>query len=60
MDHCDTAGPTVTIVVEGGVVQDVALPLGVRVVVRDYDIDGSEVDLAEDKNGDRYLEGIWE
>ena len=59
MDH-DTTGPTVTVVLEGGVVQDVAVPLGVRVVVRDYDIDGSEVDLAEDENGDHYLEAVWD
>ena len=34
MDPYDTAGPTVHITVEGGVVQHVAVPLGVRVVVR--------------------------
>jgi L-ascorbate metabolism protein UlaG (beta-lactamase superfamily) len=60
MNHYDTAGPTVHITVEGGVVQHVAVPLGVRVVVRDYDVDGSETDLAEDENGDKYNEGIWE
>jgi hypothetical protein len=60
MNPYDTAGPTVTVVVEGGVVQHVAVPLGVRVVVRDYDVDDSETDLAEDDNGDRYLEAIWD
>lgn len=60
MSHYDTTGPTVHVTVEGGVVQHVATPLGVRVVVRDYDIDGSETDLAEDGNGDKFVEGIWE
>ncbi len=59
MDHHDTAGPTVHITVEGGVVQHVDCPAGVRVVIRDYDIDGSEADLLEDDNGDQYIEGIW-
>ena len=51
---------TVHLTVEGGVVQHVAVPRGVRVVVRDYDVDGSETDIAEDENGDKYNEGIWE
>jgi len=51
---------TVTIAVEGGVVQGVDCPAGVQVVVRDYDVDGSEPDLAEDETGDEYLESIWE
>ena len=49
-----------TVTVEGGVVQHVEVPPGVRVVVKDYDIDGSESDLAEDTNGDNYVESIWE
>jgi hypothetical protein len=60
MNTYDTAGPTVTVTVEGGVVQHVAVPLGVRVVVRDYDVDAEDLDLSTDGNGDRYLEGIWE
>jgi len=52
--------PTVTITVEGGVVQHVDLPPGVRVIVKDYDIDGSEADLSRDENGDQYVEGVWE
>ena len=55
-----TAGPTVTVVVEGGVVQHVAVPLGVRAVVRDYDVDTDDSDLSQDENGDHYIEGIWE
>ena len=49
----------VNITVEGGVIQHVECPTGVQVVVRDYDIDGSETDLAEDENGDKFIEGIW-
>jgi hypothetical protein len=51
--------PTVTITVEGGVVQNVDCPDGVRAIVKDYDIDGTETDLSTDDNGDRYVEGIW-
>lgn len=32
----------VHITVEGGVIQDVQVPKGVKVAVRDYDIDGVE------------------
>lgn len=60
MDPYDTAGPTVHITVEGGVVQHVAVPSGVRVVVRDYDVDSDDADLSTDGNGDEYLESVWE
>jgi len=50
----------VTVSVEGGVVQEVDCPEGVRVVVHDFDVDGSEPDLAEDDTGDEYLEMVWE
>lgn len=60
MNRYDTTGPTVTVVVEGGVVQHVAVPFGVRVVVRDYDTDGDDLDLPTDGNGDAYLESVWE
>ena len=46
----------VIITVEGGVVQDVEVPDGVQVVVKDYDVDGSEEDLSEDENGDEFIE----
>jgi hypothetical protein len=51
---------TVHVTVEGGVIQDVECPTGVQVLVRDYDVDGSEADLAEDDSGDEYLESVWE
>ncbi len=51
---------TVRISIEGGLVQDVDCPSGVQVVVHDYDVDGSEADLAEDETGDEFIESIWE
>jgi hypothetical protein len=50
----------VRIAVEGGVIQDVECPSGVQVLVRDYDVDGSETDLAEDDSGDEFIESVWE
>lgn len=51
----------VRVVVEGGVVQHVEVPEGVTVIVRDYDVDGSEEDqLDQDENGDQYIESTWE
>jgi hypothetical protein len=51
---------TVTISIEGGVIQSVDCPTGVLVIVRDYDVDGSEADLAEDETGDEFIESVWE
>ena len=51
---------TVKITVQGGVVQHVEVPEGVTVIVRDYDVDGTETDLLQqDENGDNYIEAIW-
>ena len=51
----------VHVTVEGGVIQDVQVPDGVKVVVRDYDIDGEEPEcLQRDEHGDAYIETIWE
>ncbi len=51
----------VRVTVEGGVVQHVEVPEGVQVVVRDYDVDGTEADqLQQDENGDQFIESIWE
>ena len=51
---------TVTITVEGGVVQNVEVPEGVTVVVRDYDVEGIETDVfQQDRGGDNYIEAIW-
>ncbi len=50
---------TVRITMEGGVIQDMQCPAGVRVVVHDYDVDSSEDDLREDEDGQKYVEGTW-
>jgi hypothetical protein len=55
-----TGKKIVQITVEGGVIQDVECPSGVQVLVRDYDVDGTEIDLAEDETGDEYIESVWE
>ena len=50
----------VHVTVEGGVIQHVECPRGVRVVVRDYDVDGSDKALLQrDDEGDYYCEAIW-
>ena len=55
-----TTKKTVHVTVEGGVIQNVDCPSGVQVLVRDYDVDGSEADLAEDDTGDEFIESVWE
>ncbi len=51
----------VTVTVEGGVIQHIACPPGVQVIVKDYDVDGcDESNLLKDESGDEYLESIWE
>ena len=42
---------TVQITMEGGVIQDMQCPAGVRVVVHDYDVDSSEEDLRRTPTG---------
>ena len=50
----------VHITVEGGVIQDVQVPDGVEVVVRDYDSDGIEdAQLGIDDDGNKCVETIW-
>jgi hypothetical protein len=55
------APPLVTVTIEGGVVQNVAIANGpARVVVRDYDTEGSDpLLLHADENGDRYVRAEW-
>jgi len=60
-DNSTTTTPTVVVTVEGGVVQHIECPDGVRAVVKDYDTDGcDETDLSKDENGDQFVESIWE
>ena len=48
----------VAISVVGGVAHVIFKPEGVRVCIRDYDVDGvSDDDILEDENDDRYVEG---
>ena len=49
----------VHITVEGGVVQHVECPEGVKVIVRDYDTDGVDGgSLQQDENGDPFIESV--
>jgi hypothetical protein len=50
---------SVIISIEGGVVQEVDCPPGIQLIVRDYDVDGTEPNLAEDDTGDEFVETIW-
>ncbi len=53
-------GKLVIVTVEGGVVQHVECPDGVKVVVRDYDAEGSDADLLSvDEDGNEYVEAVW-
>ena len=48
----------VAISVVGGIARVTSKPEGVRVCIRDYDVDGiSDDGILEDENGDRYVEG---
>ena len=52
--------PTVEIEVRGGVAEVVGIPEGVRVILRDYDVEGcSSEHLDIDENGDECVEGIY-
>ena len=53
--------PLITVIVVGGVVQDVTFENGAaRVIVCDYDTEGADpAELDTDGNGDRYVRGDW-
>ena len=52
---------TVKIYVEGGVIQDVNVPKGVRVIVYDFDTEGTpEEDLREAPSGEQCVRSIYE
>ena len=56
-----TRPKVVRVTVEGGVVQHIDCPKGVRGIVRDYDCEGVEAEsLKQDDNGDDCIESIWE
>jgi hypothetical protein len=50
----------VKITVEGGVIQHVAVPEGVSVIVRDYDVDDLPPEvLQRDEQGSEFIETVW-
>jgi hypothetical protein len=53
---------TILVTVQGGVIQNIDdIPTDVRVVVRDYDVDGiDESKLEEDQDGHRFVESTWD
>jgi hypothetical protein len=52
---------TVTITLEGGVIQDVQVPPGVRVEVMDFDVEGVDpADLSYNEAGEAYVRSMWE
>lgn len=51
----------VEVSLEGGLITDIKLPKGVKVIVRDYDIEGSDDErIAKDKAGRDCFESVWE
>lgn len=51
----------VKVFMEGGVIQGMEVPEGVRVVVYDYDTDCAKPEeLSRDKNGDPCIVCVWE
>jgi hypothetical protein len=52
--------PTAVVRVFQGCVQDVQVPKGFVVEVRDYDAEGELCDLIKDEDGDTYIRQIWE
>lgn len=52
--------PTVNVFMEGGVIHNVEVPEGVKVVVYDYDTEGADADrLSKDGKGDDCLITTW-
>jgi hypothetical protein len=50
----------VIVTVEGGVVQHVEVPEGVKGIVRDYDAEGCDADLVSvDEDGNEFVESVW-
>ncbi|MCC6681650.1 MAG: hypothetical protein IT445_12175 [Phycisphaeraceae bacterium] len=60
--HIEQVSPAVVeVFVEGGVISNVKVPVGIKVLVRDYDIDGAERDrLQKDKDGRECAVSTWE
>lgn len=55
-----TAIKTVTVTIEGGVIQNIEAPPGVRVVVMDFDTEGVEpTELTLNAQGEAYVRSVW-
>ena len=61
---CVDPGSKVQVVIAGGAVQSVVKPRGVALEIRDYDIDGADVEKNEnceqDEEGDWYQRMVWD
>ncbi len=52
--------PVIRVTLEGGVVQEITHPDGIKAILRDYDTDGVSEDMLQaDENGNRFLESTW-
>ena len=49
----------VIVYVEGGVIHNVEVPPGVRVIIRDADVEGYEGEL-QGEEGEEYVESVYE
>lgn len=59
-ESCKEEIKEIVITVEGGVIQEIDNPTNHKIIVRDYDIEGSDEDaLQEDDNGNEYIESEW-
>lgn len=62
---CGTVHPvTIVITMEGGLIQDIEKPEGIKVVVMDFDADTVDYcdpddDIKVNAKGERYFESIW-
>jgi len=55
---------TIVITMEGGLIQDIEKPEGIKVVVMDFDADTVDYcdpddDIKVNAKGERYFESIW-
>lgn len=60
----DAPKSTIQIVIAGGAVQSVTKPKGITLEIRDYDVDGADIDntdiYKQDKEGDWYQRMFWD
>ena len=60
---CENSVKAIQIVISGGAVQSITKPLGITLEIRDYDVEGADVDNSDiykkDENGDWYQRMFW-